>query len=125
MSCDVGEVTERLEMSSAHSPTLPSLHLRHSSFSNPSVPSPTSHLALQPFCRFIYASHALHQRHLASRPLVRPPLELISRYVTEFYKENVYGVYIIFLFITLKFLSEGDMKTGISVITLSSAGVSQ
>ena len=55
MSCDVGEVTERLEnelcctsMSSAHSPTFPSLHQRHSSFSNRSVALPTSQLILQP-----------------------------------------------------------------------------
>ena len=32
-----------------HFPTLPSLHLRHSSFSNPSVALPTSQLILQPF----------------------------------------------------------------------------
>ena len=38
----------------AHSPTLPSLYLRHSSFSNPSVASPTSQV--------------LHLCHLASRP---------------------------------------------------------
>ena len=38
----------------AHSPTLPLLHLRHSSFSNPSFASPTS--------------QGLHLRHLASRP---------------------------------------------------------
>ena len=38
----------------AHSPTLPLLHLRHSSFSNPSFASPTS--------------QALHLIHLASRP---------------------------------------------------------
>ena len=41
-----------------HSPTLTSLHLRHSSFYNPSVTSPTS--------------QALHLRHLASRPWERP-----------------------------------------------------
>ena len=52
----------------AHSPTFPSLHLRHSSFSNPSVAlptcsfsnlsvtSPTSHLILQPFRCFIYVT---------------------------------------------------------------------
>ena len=77
--------------SSAHSPTFPS---RHSSFSNPSVASPTSQLILQPFRRFTYVtahsptlpllhlrhssfsnpsfasptSLALHLRHLASRP---------------------------------------------------------
>ena len=33
----------------AHSPTLPLLHLSHSSFSNLSVTSPTSQLILQPF----------------------------------------------------------------------------
>ena len=38
----------------AHSPTLPSLCLRYSSFSNPSVASPTSQLVLQPFFRFSY-----------------------------------------------------------------------
>ena len=35
-----------------HSPTLPSLYLRHSSFSNSSVASPTSQFILQPFFRF-------------------------------------------------------------------------
>ena len=40
----------------AHSPTLPSLYLRHSSFSNPSVASPTSQLILQPFFRFFYVT---------------------------------------------------------------------
>ena len=38
----------------AHSPTLPSLYLRHNSFSNLSVASPTSQLILQPFFRFSY-----------------------------------------------------------------------
>ena len=73
MNCDVGEVTERLENElcciylwalfilqpfrnftyvTTHSPTLPSLYLRHSSFSSPSVASPTSQLILQPFFRF-------------------------------------------------------------------------
>ena len=39
-----------------HSPTLPSNYLRHSSFSNPSVPSPTSQLILQPCFRFSYVT---------------------------------------------------------------------
>ena len=42
----------------AHSPTLPSLYLRHSSFSNPSVVLPTSHLILQPFFRFSYVTRS-------------------------------------------------------------------
>ena len=40
----------------AHSPTFPSLHLRHSSFSNPSVGSPTSQLIIQSFFRFSYVT---------------------------------------------------------------------
>ena len=39
----------------AHSPTLPSLYLRHSSFSNSSIASPTSQLILQSF-RFSYVT---------------------------------------------------------------------
>ena len=68
MSCEVGEATEGLENElcsfsnlfchftyvTAHSPTLPLLHLRHSSIPNPSFASPTS--------------QGLHLRHLASRP---------------------------------------------------------
>ena len=41
----------------AHSPTLPSLHLRHSSFCNPSVALPTSQHILQPFRCFTYILH--------------------------------------------------------------------
>ena len=61
MSCDVGEVTESLKMSSrAHSPTFPSLHLRQSSFSKPSVALPTTQFILQPLRCFTYATaHSL------------------------------------------------------------------
>ena len=68
MSCDVGEVTERLEniallilqsfrhftSVTANSPTLPPLYLRNSSFSNPFIASPMTQLVLQPFRRFTY-----------------------------------------------------------------------
>ena len=40
----------------AHSPTLPLLYLCHSSFSNPSIASPTSQLILQPFFCFSYVT---------------------------------------------------------------------
>ena len=73
MSCDVGEATEgvvggallilepvrRFTYVTVHSPrypTLPSLHLCHSSLFNPSVASSTSQLVLQPFCRFTYVT---------------------------------------------------------------------
>ena len=39
-----------------HSSTLPSLYLCHSSFSNPSVASPTLQFILQPFFRFYYVT---------------------------------------------------------------------
>ena len=39
-----------------HSPTLPSLYLHHSSFSNPSVASPTPQFILQPFFHFSYVT---------------------------------------------------------------------
>ena len=45
-----------ITMSFAHSPTLPSLHLRHSSFSNPSVALPTSQFILQHFRCFTYVT---------------------------------------------------------------------
>ena len=41
-------------MSRALSPSFPSLHLRHSPFSNPFLTLPTSQLTLQPFCCFTY-----------------------------------------------------------------------
>ena len=75
MSCDLSDVTEMLENElcaptsqlllqafrrftnvTAHSPTLPLLHLRHRSFSNPSVALPTSQLILQTFRRFTYVT---------------------------------------------------------------------
>ena len=77
MSCDAGEVTERLENELSvtlptsqlvlqpfcrfsyvtdHSLTLLSLYLRHSSFSNPSVALPMSQIILKPFRCFTYVT---------------------------------------------------------------------
>ena len=69
MSCDVGEAELILQLFrhftyvTAHSPTLPSLYLRHSSFSNPSVASPTSQLILQPCSAHSTTFPSLHLRH--------------------------------------------------------------
>ena len=76
----------------AHSPTLPLLHLRHSSFSNPfasptsqfsfsnlSVTSPTSQLILQPFCPFTYVrahSPTLPLLHLCQSSFSNPSIAL-------------------------------------------------
>ena len=49
MSCHFTYVT-------THSPTLPSLYLHHSSFSNLSVASPTPQFILQPFFCFSYVT---------------------------------------------------------------------
>ena len=43
-------------LSFAHSPSFPSFHLRHSSFSNPSLALPTSQLILQPLRCFTYVT---------------------------------------------------------------------
>ena len=43
-----------------HSPTLSSLHVRHRSFYNHSVASPTSQLILQLFCCFTYVTGTSH-----------------------------------------------------------------
>ena len=50
------KIIDILYLSNTHSPTLPSFHLRHSSFSNLSFSSPTSQLFLQPFHRFTYVT---------------------------------------------------------------------
>ena len=99
MSCDVSEATEVVGGGggSAHSATLPSLHLCHSSFSslfNPSVASSTSQLIIQtlPPLHLRHSSfsnpsvasptsHTLHLRHLVCRPWATPPPEPNSRYL--------------------------------------------
>ena len=74
MSCHFTYVT-------AHSPTFPLLHVRHSSFSNPSIASRTSQFFLQPFCCFTYITVLsptlllLHLRHSSfSNPSVASPM---------------------------------------------------
>ena len=64
----------------ANSTTLPSLYLRHSSFANPSVASPTWQFIIQPFRRFTYiTAHSttlpsLYLRHSSfSNPSVASP----------------------------------------------------
>ena len=51
----------------AHSPIFTSLHLRHSSFTNPSVALPTPQLIAQPFRSFTYIT--AHSPTLLSLPL--------------------------------------------------------
>ena len=49
-----------------HSPTLPSLYLHHSSFSNISVASPTSPLILQPFFHVSYVTNSFSNLSVTS-----------------------------------------------------------
>ena len=71
--------------SSAHSPSFQSLHLHHSSFSNPSLALPTSQLILQHFPRFTYiTAHSptlpllyLHHSSFSNPSLALPMSQLI------------------------------------------------
>ena len=109
MSCDVGEVTERFlnELCSptsqlilqpfrrftyitAHSPTLLFLHVRHSSFFNPSFASPTSQV--------------LHLIHLASCPWP----SLSNFFLIKDFEKNQIGY--IFLPILNKITSKKKIK---------------
>ena len=56
-----------------HSPTLPSLYLRHNSFSNPSVASPTSQLILQSFFHLSYVTG------FSLTSPGEPPMPLVAR----------------------------------------------
>ena len=71
----------------AHSPhysTLPSLHLHHSSLSNPSVASPTSQLVLQPLSLHLHHMHFTYVTWRAAHGL-DPPLDPNFRYATALY----------------------------------------
>ena len=105
MSCDVGEAMERFEneLSSfsnpsfasltspgepgARSPSFQSLHLCHSSFSNPSVTLPTSQLILQPFRCFTYVTaHSQTLLSLLLRHRIFTYLTWRSAHVFRYFK---------------------------------------
>ena len=74
MSCDVGDAMQGLENEAEpHSPTLPPLYPRHSSFYSPSVASPTSQLIPQPLRRF---------PHVTAHSTALPWLQLRHRHFT-------------------------------------------
>ena len=70
MGGSLGDVGE-MPMTEPHSSTLTSLHLRHSSFSNPSATLPTSQLILQPFRCFTYIIGTSPTSHLILQPFRR------------------------------------------------------
>ena len=102
MSCDVGKVTSQLILQpfhrftyvTAHSLTLPSLLLRHSSFSNPSVGEVTSQLILQPFRRFTYVtahSQTLPSFHLRYSSFSNPSVgEVTSQLILQPFRRFTY-----------------------------------
>ena len=79
-----------------HSPTLPSLYIHHSSFSNFPVASPTSQLILQPFHRFTYVTYhsptlpSLYLRHIFSNPSVASPT---SQLILQPFRRFTYVTY--------------------------------
>ena len=60
-----------LQVTEPHSPTLASIHLRHSSFSNPSAALTTSQLILQPFRCFTYVISTSPTSQLILQPFRR------------------------------------------------------
>ena len=87
-----------------HSPTLPSLHLRHSSFSNLSVASPTSQFILQPFFRFSYVTSS------SLNSPGEPPM-VYSREISVFMRN---GIWKIGLRQIGMFLNQGYSRTAVS-----------
>ena len=85
--------SESQRTSSAHSPTFLSLHLSHSSFSNPSVALPTSQLILQPFCCFTHiTAHSptfpllyLHHSSFSNLYVTSPTSQLILQPIPSLY----------------------------------------
>ena len=69
-----------------HSPTLRSRYLRHSSFSKPSVASPTSQFILQPFFRFSYVTSSS-----LNSPGEPPPPHVCMTVILKLYEINVLG----------------------------------
>ena len=107
MSCDVGKLTEgrvgepfrHFSYVTTHSPTHPSLYLRHSSFFNPFVASPTSQFILQPSFRFSYVTSSSLNRETtvwtcACSLCMSPTLQMVvlirNNSVTSFCEECVY-----------------------------------
>ena len=112
MSCVVGEMMESLDSFSlsvtsptsqliiqpfrrftyvtAHSPTLPLLHLRHSSFSNPSFASPTSQALHYVTWR---AAHVLYSRFFVNCYLGTVILSELEHY-EQFHKNNSAHLYL-------------------------------
>ena len=132
MSCDVEEVTESLEneLSSfsklsvtftyvtAHSPTLPSLYLRHSSFSDPSVASPKSQIILQPFRRFIYVtgySPTFPLLHLLHRSFSNPSVALST---SQLFSDPPVTLPTLHLILQLFFRRSSTANSGIKVAVL-------
>ena len=78
----------------ALNPTLPLLHLRHSSFYNPQVASNTSQLILKPFRRFTYVtahSPSLPQLHLRHSSFSIPSIaSLTSQLILQPFRRSTY-----------------------------------
>ena len=97
----------------AYSPTLPSIYLRHSSFSNLSVASPTSQLILQSFRCFTYVTAhsptlpSIYLRHSSfSNPSVASPTSQLI--LQSFFR---------FSYVTgSSFMSPGELPMKISLV---------
>ena len=96
---------------SAHSSSFPSLHLCHSSFSNPSVALPMSQLILQPFRCFTYATaHSptlpslyLHHNSFSNPSIASPTSQLILQPFCGFTYVTVHSPTLLSLFLCHRF----------------------
>ena len=87
--------------SRAHYPTFPSLHLRHNSFSNPSVDLPTSQLIPQPFRCFTYVT--VHSPTLLSLLLRHKICSFSNLFVTPSTSQLILQPFRRFTYVTAHF----------------------
>ena len=113
----------------AHSPTLPSLYQRHSSFSNPSLASPKSQLILKPFRCFTYVTAhcgtfpSLHLRNNSFKPSVAlPTSQLILQPFRCFTYVTVHSQTLLSLLIRHKLFTYVTWRAAISPLDPRFAG---
>ena len=99
-------------------PTFPSLHLRHSPFSNPSVTLPTSQLILQPFRCLTYV--AAHSPTLLSLLLHHMLFSYVTWRAAYNFKKQSVRIEKIRLKIKLHTIQEPNVLYYVSLISLES-----
>ena len=103
--CSFSNLYSHFTYVTTHSPTLPSLYLRHSSFSNPSVALPTSQFILQPFFRFSYVTSSSLSSP-GEPPMVHAPFLFLCHVIQDnsyFNRPSDEEIRLLFCFLFLPF----------------------